>query len=83
MGAGGGGWYGGGSGTWASQNGSGGGGSSYAWTNQVTVDGKTLDQYYPASCAAHAPGVDYMLTGVTAQAGARTGNGYATIQLVK
>ena len=83
MGAGGGGWYGGGSGTWSGQNGSGGGGSSYAWTNQVTVDGKTLDQYYPASCAAHAPGVDYMLTGVTAQAGARTGNGYATIQLVK
>ena len=83
MGAGGGGWYGGGSGTWSGQNGSGGGGSSYAWTNQVVVDDKSLDMYYPAACAAHAPSADYLLTGVTAQAGARTGNGYATIQLVK
>ncbi|MBR4986075.1 MAG: hypothetical protein IKY83_10090 [Proteobacteria bacterium] len=83
MGAGGGGWYGGGSGTWSGQNGSGGGGSSYAWTNQVTVDDKTLDKYYPSSCSAHAPSSDYLLTGVTAQAGTRTGNGYATIQLVK
>ena len=85
-GAGGGGWYGGSSGTWDDDNGSGGGGSSYAWTNTVTVDGKTLDAYYPTAnpdCSAHKPATSFYLTNVTATANSNTGNGSVTISLVK
>ena len=45
-GMGGGGWYGGGSGGEVSSNGSGGGGSSFMWTDQESVDGRTLASYY-------------------------------------
>ncbi len=83
LGAGGGGWYGGSAGTGANSNGGGGGGSSWAYTSNVSYNGKPLNQYHPNyGTAKYIPGEGYLLTNVQNQGGVREGDGYVKITLL-
>ena len=80
MGAGGGGWYGGGCANGTYSNGAGGGGSSYAYSTEVSYNGKTLDSYWPSGITA--PGTKYLLENVRNEINANEGNGKAKITLL-
>lgn len=83
LGAGGGGWYGGSYGTGGYSNGGGGGGSSYAYTSEVSYNGKPLNQYHPHySTDGYIPDARYLLTNVQNQGGVREGDGFAKITLL-
>lgn len=84
LGAGGGGWYGGGCGSGANKNGSGAGGSSYAWTDEVTVGGKLLSEYYPGARPDDAYKLSYVTASVrTVDEALATADGHARISYMK